>query len=362
MGDAPGAEPFAGVRPEPMVLSLAGRTALVTGGGTGIGKAIAAELATAGARVTICGPDAGVLDAACAELAASGLPGVRAFEADVTDEASVAAAVEAAADEGRLDIAVANAGTAMPGSLLHLTTAHWMVPLGVNVLGTAHTVKHAARLMRDRGGAIVTVSSIAAARPAAFMNGYSVSKAAVDELTRCAAAEFGRFGIRVNGVRPGWMSTESAAAATTPDNLAIMRAGTPLAGDGADSPLGDPADVARAVVFLASDHASWITGQLIGVCGGSSLPPPSGDFAHAARFLFAEEMDRDFGAADGSDGSAEPAGAAGAAGSGGSEVPGGSEVSGASSGARTAEDTGAEGTGAAEAVRTAAGTDETRGL
>ncbi|MEU8135400.1 SDR family NAD(P)-dependent oxidoreductase [Streptodolium elevatio] len=296
--DSPAAGPPA-VCPAPPVLSLAGRTALVTGGGTGIGKAIAAALAAAGARVTICGPDAGVLDAACAELAAAGLPGVRAVDADVTDESRIAAAAEAAAaEDGHLDIAVANAGTAMPGSLLHLTTEHWMVPLGVNVLGTAHTVKHAARLMRTRGGAIVTVSSISAARPAAFMNGYSVSKAAVDELTRCAAAELGRFGIRVNGVRPGWMATESAAAATTPENLAIMRAGTPLAA-GADSPLGDPADVGRAVVFLASDQASWITGQLLGVCGGSSLPPPSGDFAHAARFLFADEMDRDFGPADG---------------------------------------------------------------
>lgn len=281
----------------PPVLSLAGRTALVTGGGTGIGKAVATALAAAGARVTICGPDPDVLAAACADLAASGLPGVRAVDADVTDEPRVAAAVEAAADDaGRLDIAVANAGTAMPGSLLHLTTDHWMVPLGVNVLGTAHTVKHAARAMRARGGSIVTMSSIAAARPAAFMNGYSVSKAAVDELTRCAAAELGRFGIRVNGVRPGWMDTESAAAATTPDNLAIMRAGTPLAAD-AESPLGDPAAVARAVVFFASDQAAWITGQILGVCGGSSLPPPSGDFAHAARHLFAGEMDRDFGPA-----------------------------------------------------------------
>lgn len=295
-----GGSPAAG--PTPPVLSLAGRTALVTGGGTGIGKAIAAALAAAGARVTICGPDAGVLEAASAELAAAGLPGVRTIDADVTDEARVAAAVEAAAEDGHLDIAVANAGTAMPGSLLHLTAAHWMVPLGVNVLGTAHTVKHAARLMRARGGSIVTVSSISSARPAAFMNGYSVSKAAVDELTRGAAAELGRFGIRVNGVRPGWMATESAAMATTPENLAIMRAGTPLAA-GADSPLGDPADVGRAVVFLASDHASWITGQMLGVCGGSSLPPPSGDFADAARLLFADEMDRDFGPADGGGGS-----------------------------------------------------------
>jgi len=279
----------------PPVLSLAGRSALVTGGGTGLGKATATALAAAGARVTICGPDAEVLAAVRAEMAVAGLGHVGAITADVTDEAQVASAAEAAAADGVLDVAVANAGTATPGALLHLTAEHWMGPLGVNVLGAAHTIKHAARLMRTRGGSIITMSSIASARPAAFMGTYSVSKAALDELTRFAAAELGRFGIRVNGIRPGWMDTESSAAATTPENLALIRNGTPLA---SDNPLGDPAHVARAVVYFASDYSAWITGQLLAVCGGSSLPPPSGDFSHIARLLFAEEMARDFGTAD----------------------------------------------------------------
>ena len=110
---------------------------------------------------------------------------------------------------GVLHVAVANAGVAVPGSLLHIGAEHWMGPLGVNVLGTAHTVKHAALAMREGGGSIITISSIASTRPAGFMNTYSVSKAAVDELTRVAAAELGRFGIRVNGIRPGWMRTET---------------------------------------------------------------------------------------------------------------------------------------------------------
>ena len=279
----------------PPVLSLEGRRALVTGGGTGLGKACATALAAAGAAVTICGPDGGVLEAACVAMGALDLHNVKAITADVTDEAQVAAAVDAAAVGGVLHIAVANAGVAVPGSLLHIGADHWMGPLGVNVLGTAHTIKHAALAMREGGGSIITISSIASTRPAAFMSTYSVSKAAVDELTRVAAAELGRFGIRVNGIRPGWMRTETVEATTDEKNLATIRRETPLATHAPLGQLGDPDDVARAVVYLAADYSSWITGQLLGVCGGSSLPPPSGDFAHIARLLFAEDMARDFG-------------------------------------------------------------------
>jgi NAD(P)-dependent dehydrogenase (short-subunit alcohol dehydrogenase family) len=275
----------------PPVLSLDGRCALVTGGGTGIGKACAAALAEAGAAVTICGPDLAVLDAAAAEI-----PGaVSSVVADVTDEAQMQAAVDAACIDGALDIAVANAGIPMPGSVLHLTDDHWMGPVGVNLLGTAHTIKHAARRMAGNGGSIVAISSIASSRPAAFMATYNVTKAAVDELVRTCAAELGRFGIRVNGVRPGWVATETVTATTTPENMAIIRDGTPLAGLSTHGGLGLPEDVARAVVYFASDYSGWVTGQLLGVCGGSSLPPPSGDFSYVARMLFPDDMARDFG-------------------------------------------------------------------
>ena len=224
------------------------------------------------------------------------MPGaVSSVVADVTDEAQVQAAVDAACIDGALDIAVANAGVPMPGSVLHLTDDHWMGPVGVNLLGTAHTIKHAARRMAGNGGSIVAISSIASSRPAAFMATYNVTKAAVDELVRTCAAELGRFGIRVNGVRPGWVATETVTATTTPENMAIIRDGTPLAGLSAHGGLGLPEDVARAVVYFASDYSGWVTGQLLGVCGGSSLPPPSGDFSYVARMLFPDDMARDFG-------------------------------------------------------------------
>lgn len=260
----------------------------MTGGGTGIGKACAQALAGSGATVTICGPELEVLEDARRDIDASA-PGadVNAVVCDVTEESQVCDAVAQAAGGGNLDIAVANAGTGVPGSLLHLEQDHWMVPIGVNLLGTAFTIKHAGLRMKEHGsGSIITISSVASYRPAAFMASYSVTKAAVDELTRHGAAELGRFGIRVNGIRPGWILTSAVDGITDLDQV---RRETVL------GRLGQAADVARAVLYLASDRSEWVTGQLLGVCGGLSLVPPSYDFAETARSLFPTEMARDFG-------------------------------------------------------------------
>jgi NAD(P)-dependent dehydrogenase (short-subunit alcohol dehydrogenase family) len=272
--------------PQPMTISLEGRTALVTGGGTGIGKACAGAMARLGAVVTIAGPDDAVLEQAVADLRSDGV--VRFIRADVTEEDQVAAAVDAAAARGKLDIALANAGTGFPGSLLHLSKEHWMVPLGVNLLGTAFTIKHAAKKMLSNGGSIITVSSGASSRLTKFMMTYSVSKAAVDELTRAAAQELGPFGIRVNSVRPGWIQTDALAAAATESNRANALDQTPL------GRLGEVEDVARAVIYLASDQSQWVTGQLLNVCGGFNLIPPSMDLEDSARALFPDDMARDF--------------------------------------------------------------------
>jgi NAD(P)-dependent dehydrogenase (short-subunit alcohol dehydrogenase family) len=273
--------------PQPLTITLEGRTALVTGGGTGIGKACAGAMARLGADVMIAGPDTNVLRQAVDDLASDGV--VRFIQADVTEEDQVAAAVDAAAAGGTLDIALANAGTGFPGSLLHLSKEHWMVPVGVNLLGSAFTIKHAAAKMREGGGSIITVSSGASSRLTKFMASYSVTKAAVDELTKAAAQELGPFGIRVNAVRPGWIQTAALVAAATGSNAADALIQTPL------GRLGEVDDVVRAVIYLASDQSEWVTGQLLNVCGGFNLIPPSMNLEESARAIFPEEMSRDFG-------------------------------------------------------------------
>lgn len=167
-----------------------------------------------------------------------------------------------------------------------------MVPLGVNVLGSAFTIKHAALRMKTHdGGSIITMSSTASTRSAAWMGAYGVSKAALEELTRLAAHELGRFAIRVNGIRPGWVETDALGVASTATNLTRARRETPL------GRLGLPADVARAVIYFASEQSDWVTGQVLGVCGGFTLIPPSVDMEALARAAFPSEMERDFAAA-----------------------------------------------------------------
>lgn len=238
--------------------------ALVTGGGSGIGLACAQRLAADGYRVTICGRTAERLDAALAQLP----PGSRSVVADITDEAAVERAVAEAAGESGLDVVVANAGGAYAvGPLALVEVADFERELTVNVTGTFVTIKAAApALARDGGGAIVAVSSIAGCLTHPLMAAYSTSKAGLEMLLRNAADELGRFGIRVNGVRPGLVPTEASDPlatheATRADYLAQMPLGR----------VGAVEDIASAVAFLAGPEASWITGQVLSVDGGHSL-------------------------------------------------------------------------------------------
>lgn len=239
--------------------------ALVTGGGSGIGLACARHLVQAGMHVTICGRSPERLEGALAQLPA----GVEAVAADITDPAAMAAAVGAAAGEsGALAAVVANAGGAYAvGPLATVPLADFERELSVNVTGTLVTLQEAApALARHGGGSFVAVSSIAGVLTHPLMAGYSASKAALEMLVRNAADELGRFGIRVNGVRPGLVPTEASDplashGPTRDDYLAQMPLGR----------VGTPDDIAAAVAFLAGPSAGWVTGQLLSVDGGHSL-------------------------------------------------------------------------------------------
>ncbi len=248
-----------------MTNRLEGTAALVTAGGTGLGLGIAKRLAQDGCLVTICARREAVLAAAVAEIGHD----ARFVVCDVTDDAQVKAAVETAAQPlDRLDIAVANAGGgAAAGPLLLTNLDAWNATLALTLTSTLSTIKHAAPIMgRSGGGAIVAVSSIAGHLTHRNLGQYCVAKAGVEMLVRNSADELGRYGIRVNGVRPGLVPTEMAAGleqtnVVREDYLAQMPLGR----------LGTPEDIAAAVRFLAGPEAGWITGQLLGVDGGHSL-------------------------------------------------------------------------------------------
>jgi NAD(P)-dependent dehydrogenase (short-subunit alcohol dehydrogenase family) len=261
-----------------------GRSVLVTGGGTGIGKGCALAFLQGGATVTIAGPQGDVLESAAAELIQeAGRGEVRTAVCDVTDEDLVRQAVAVASDPSGLDVLVANAGTGWPGPVQLLDKAQWHIAYDVNVVGTALCIKHATRAMRGRNGAaVVAVSSVEALRASKFMPAYNVTKAALDSLIACAARELGPLGIRVNGVRPGVVLTDAVRAQLTEKSVAAGLRQTYL------GRLGTPTDIAQAVVFFASDAASWVTGQMLNVCGGLSVHDGA-NYEGLARMVFGDD-------------------------------------------------------------------------
>jgi NAD(P)-dependent dehydrogenase (short-subunit alcohol dehydrogenase family) len=243
---------------------LDGKIAFITGGGTGIGLACARAIVDAGGSVMIGGRREDVLQAAAGNL------GERAafVRCDVTDDGSVEAAVSATvARFGSLQLAVNAAGVGAVGSVLNGTSADFTRTLDTNLTGVFRSIRAEARAMDpEAGGSIVNVSSIAGALTHRWMSAYCASKAGVNMLTMCAADDLGEHHIRVNAVMPGLVYTDLAAGLTGSDiardeYLRLM----PV------SRLGQPPDIAQAVVFLLSDEASWITGQCIGVDGGHTI-------------------------------------------------------------------------------------------
>ena len=246
------------------------KTALVTGGGTGIGFGIAAKLLTANAKVTIAGRRKEVLKEAELRLHAfaASPDNIATVVCDVTSAGAVKDAVNAAANsDGVLDIAVANAGIGAGGPFLSMTDNTFRSVLEVNVIGAFNTIQAAAETMRTSGGSIIAISSIAGALGGRFRAAYSSSKAALDMLVRSAADELGGFGIRVNSIRPGVVESEATAMMFEhmPHIIDDYKKNMPL------GRVGEPEEVGDAVVWLAGDESSWVTGQNIAVDGGHTL-------------------------------------------------------------------------------------------
>ena len=237
--------------------SLEGKTALVTGGSRGIGRAIALELGRAGADVVV-GFRA---EADEAEVVASEVGG-RAVQADVSDPEQAKALVDEA---GEVDVLVNNAGTTRDGVLARMLDEDWRAVLETNLSSTFYTCRAAARgMMKRRGGAIVNVSSIVGVHGNWGQTNYAASKAGIIGFTKSLARELGSRGVRANVIAPGYVKT-ALTDAIPEDARETMLANTPL------GRLGDPENVAAAVRFLVSDEASFITGEVLLVDGGLGM-------------------------------------------------------------------------------------------
>jgi 3-oxoacyl-[acyl-carrier protein] reductase len=236
---------------------LDGKIALVTGASRGIGRAIAAELAGAGASVVV-GYRSGAGGAA--ELAEE--IGGRAIQADVSEAEQAARLVEEAGD---LDILVNNAGLTRDGLIARMSDEDWEAVLDTNLGGTFHTCRAAARgMMRRRSGAIVNLTSVVGIHGNPGQTNYAASKAGIIGFTKSLARELASRGVRANAVAPGYIQTALTEVLPEEVQQAIL-ANTPLAR------LGTPEDVAGAVRFLCSDEASFVTGEVLLVDGGLGM-------------------------------------------------------------------------------------------
>jgi 3-oxoacyl-[acyl-carrier protein] reductase len=237
--------------------SLDGKTALVTGGSRGIGRAIAIELARAGASVVV-GYHSGADEA---EAIAREIGG-RAVQADVSDAEAARQLVE---DAGDLDVLVNNAGLTRDGVLARMTDDDWRAVIETNLSSVFYTCRAAARgMMRKRAGSIVNVSSIVGVHGNWGQANYAASKAGIIGFTKSLARELGSRNVRANVVAPGYVKTRLTDV--LPDDATrAMLDNTPL------GRLGEPEDVAGAVRFLCSDDASFITGEVLLVDGGLGM-------------------------------------------------------------------------------------------
>jgi NAD(P)-dependent dehydrogenase (short-subunit alcohol dehydrogenase family) len=248
--------------------TLSGRHALVTGGGRGIGRAIAASLSGAGAAVTVLGRQEGPLRDAVSAGHATGY-----VVADVTDEAAVNAAVRQAAERAPIDTLIANAGAGESAPFAKSDNAQFRRMFELNVMGVVHATRAVLGDMTKRGfGRIVVNSSVAGLKGYAYVTAYCTAKHAAVGFVRALAQETANSGVTVNAVCPGYTDTDLVGAAidlvTTKTGRSQEQAVTDMLKDKPFKRLITPQEVAAAVLFLCSSEASAITGTTLTVAGG----------------------------------------------------------------------------------------------
>jgi 3-oxoacyl-[acyl-carrier protein] reductase len=248
------------------MMKFEGKTAVVTGGSRGIGRAVCLELAEGGANVVLCyaGNEAAAQETAQAveALGAKAL----AVRCDVSDAVQVDALVKSAVEAfGRIDILVNNAGITRDNLLMRMSEADFDAVVAANLKGAFLCMKAASRLMlKQRYGRIVNLSSVVGLRGNAGQVNYAASKAGVIGMTKSLAKELASRGVTVNAVAPGFIETDMTAALSEAARSAAQGS-IPM------GRLGGPEDVARAVGFLASDDAAYVTGQVLAVDGGMAM-------------------------------------------------------------------------------------------
>ena len=242
---------------------LTGKTAIVTGGSRGIGRAVSLLLAREGANVAIvyAGNTAAAEETKQQAEALGAAAAV--FQCDVADEQAVTDMVKAVKTQfGSVDILVNNAGITRDGLLMRMKEADWQAVLDTNLTGVYHCTKAVSKLMmKQRHGAVINLSSVVGETGNAGQANYAAAKAGIIGFTKAVAKELASRNIRVNAVAPGYVETDMTAGLPDSAKEDMLRS----------IPLGRPAtadDVAQAVLFLASDQACYITGQVLNVDGG----------------------------------------------------------------------------------------------